>query len=75
MTNKLTSRNGRMTRRAILRSMSNRAFSGEASESYAISYVARRIGYSVDVARRFIMANVRLGVVDAAIGDHVVIFN
>ena len=52
--NKLSTRNGRMTKRAVIRGMALRALSGESSQVHAISYVARRIDESIPTTKSFL---------------------
>lgn len=63
-----------MSKRQIVRNMANRAFAGESSTTHAISYVARRIGYSVPKAKQFLRDLNRMGMVTIAFAGQTVIF-
>jgi|WetSurMetagenome_2_1015567.scaffolds.fasta_scaffold157470_1 hypothetical protein len=43
-----------MSKRDVVRGMYDRAVEGESSESYAISYLARRINLTVEKAKSFV---------------------
>ena len=63
-----------MSKRQIVRNMANRAFSGESSDTHAMSYIARRIGYSVPKAKQFLRDLNRMGMVTIAFSKRSVIF-
>lgn len=67
-------RNGKMTKREIIRKMWLYGTSGERSDRMALSYVARRLGFDIQTAKNFIMALNRLGFIASFFDKHSVVF-
>jgi hypothetical protein len=74
MVTRIAKINGHMTKREIVRQMAERAMADESSPVMAVSYVARRIGYTVPQAYNFLRAVNRLGIVELGFSKKSVVF-
>lgn len=74
MTNRITSINGKLTKREVVRRMAERAIAGESSQVMAVSYVARRINQTVAQTYNFLRSLNRMGMVDLAFSKRSVVF-